>query len=119
VQKRAWCLRVGSRDSCHAAAGPEFGEAGKSDIDTGSRVRFSVDPVTDAMVMMVPVTHLVGMGLRHFWRQGGERSHHHQAGEQYSFHLVHSASPEMGRTSRLRLLLERCAVTLHAASFVF
>jgi hypothetical protein len=42
------------------------------------------------------------MGLRHFWHQGGKRSHHHQAGEKYGFHLVHPASPEMGRTSRLR-----------------
>jgi hypothetical protein len=57
------------------------------------------------------------MGLRHFWHQGGKRSHHHQAGEKYGFHLVHPASPEMGRTSRLRLLLNRRAVSSHSASF--
>lgn len=66
--------------------------------------------MTDAMVVIVPMTLPVGMGLRHSSCQRGERSRRHQSGEQYSFHLVHLLF--LNRSDMpFVLLLSRCDVT--------
>ena len=76
-----------------------------------------------------------GIFVLHDTRTRSKLLHHHQGAEQYGFHLVHPFSPQngtdmpfaiavmptrrnphsdMGRTPRLRLLLNRCAVTSHS-----